>query len=73
MHAQWGDRHSTRWLEFKLQRWRESARPEAVRDYARMFLRVRLGDRVRGLDKPVLALACETMPSDSPRRRCGPA
>ena len=34
---QWGDRLSSAWLEFKLERWKQSARVDAVRAYVRMF------------------------------------
>ncbi len=52
--AQWGDRLSERWLDFKVQRWAESARPEASSGYVRMF-----GSAVIGTarpDLPVLAV-----------------
>ena len=52
---QWGDRLSNQWLEFKLRRWSESARPEASRGYVRMFGATAVGGRPRA-DLAVLAV-----------------
>jgi 3-oxoadipate enol-lactonase len=55
----WGDRHSERWLDFKVARWNECSRPEAVLGYLRMFAKTDLRERVKGLDVPLLAIAGE--------------
>ena len=52
---QWGDRLSNQWLEFKLRRWSDSARPEASRGYVRMFGATAVGGRPRA-DLAVLAV-----------------
>ena len=52
---QWGDRLSDQWLEFKLRRWSESARPEASRGYVRMFGATAVLGTPRS-DLPVLAV-----------------
>jgi len=56
MTAQWGSRLSPRWAEFKLRRWSESAVPEAVRGYGRMFATSTVTTRYSG---PVLAIIGE--------------
>ena len=55
---QWGDRLSNQWLEFKLRRWSESARPEASRGYVRMFGATAVVGRPRA-DLSVLAVVGE--------------
>lgn len=52
-----GDRYGERWLEFKLARWNDSARPEAVLGYLRMFAKTDIRARVAGLATPILAIA----------------
>lgn len=54
-----GERLSERWLEFKAARWCECAAPDAVLGYLRMFADTDLRDVVRGVDVPILAVACE--------------
>jgi 3-oxoadipate enol-lactonase len=53
--GQWGERLSPAWLDFKLRRWSESARPDACRGYVRMFGTERVVGAAR-LDLPVLAI-----------------
>jgi pimeloyl-ACP methyl ester carboxylesterase len=55
---QWGDRLSSQWLDFKLQRWTESARPEAAHGYVRMFAAGAVTGRSRA-NLPVLAIIGE--------------
>ena len=55
---QGGGRLSPSWVEFKLRRWWESARPEAARGYVRMFAATRVEGRARP-DLPVLAVVGE--------------
>lgn len=55
----WGDRLSQRWLQFKAERWRASATPEAAEAYALMFARDGLPDPERRVTVPVLAVTGE--------------
>lgn len=53
-----GGRLSPGWVEFKLRRWWESARPEASRGYVRMFAATAVAGEAAG-DLPVLAVVGE--------------
>lgn len=54
-----GDSLSPGWVQFKLQRWRIAADPEAVAGYATMFARDGLPDPTARIHVPLLAITCE--------------
>jgi 3-oxoadipate enol-lactonase len=59
LRASWGDRLSEQWIQFKAQRWRVTADPEASAAYARMFARDGLPNPSRRIACPVLAVTGE--------------
>jgi len=66
LRATWGDRLSEQWLQFKAQRWRAVATPEASAAYAKMFARDGLPNPNARVACPVLAITGE---KDAPPMR----
>lgn len=54
-----GNRLSEQWIDFKLQRWRATADPDAVAAYIPMWARVGLPDMVTKIGCPLLAITGE--------------
>ncbi|PCI27852.1 MAG: alpha/beta hydrolase [SAR324 cluster bacterium] len=52
----WGSRLSHQWVEFKLQRWLESATNEAVRGYLTMYTQTNFAKDARGLQLPIMVM-----------------
>jgi 3-oxoadipate enol-lactonase len=66
LRATWGDRLTEQWIQFKAQRWRAVATPEASTAYARMFARDGLPHPDARVACPVLAITGE---KDAPPMR----
>jgi len=66
LRATWGDRLSEQWIQFKAQRWRAVADPEASAAYAKMFARDGLPNPDARVACPVLAITGE---KDAPPMR----
>lgn len=57
--SMWGDRLSTSWTRYKLQRWRETAEPHAAARYVEMWGRENISEGARGIKTPILIIAAD--------------